>query len=68
MQSKAEWRCARCGKLLGMLKGGRLHLRFARCHEYLVGFPATGTCRWCGTLNQCPWGPNAETLGAAVER
>lgn len=47
-----EWRCSRCGKLLGVLRDGRLHLRFARGHEYLVGFPATSVCRGCRTLNE----------------
>ncbi len=47
-----EWRCARCKKLLGILHDGRLHLRFARGHEYLVGFPATSVCRGCRTLNE----------------
>jgi hypothetical protein len=31
---------------------GRLHLRFARGHEYLVGFPATSVCRSCRTVNE----------------
>ena len=47
-----EWRCTRCHKLLGVLHEGRLHLRFTRGHEYLVGFPATGVCRACRTLNE----------------
>jgi hypothetical protein len=47
-----EWRCGRCGKLLGVVDDGRLHLRFARGHEYLVGFPATSVCRGCRTLNE----------------
>lgn len=34
-----EWRCTRCDKLLGVCRDGRMHLRFARGHEYLVGFP-----------------------------
>ena len=50
--AQQEWRCPRCGKLLGVVANGRLHLRFARGHEYLVGFPATSTCRSCGTLNE----------------
>lgn len=49
---ETEWRCRHCGKLLGMLRNGRLHLRFGRGHEYLVGFPATGVCRSCRTLNE----------------
>ena len=46
-----EWRCTRCDKLLGVCRDGRMHLRFARGHEYLVGFPAQTTCRGCGTHN-----------------
>lgn len=46
-----EWRCTRCDKLLGVCRDGRMHLRFARGHEYLVGFPVQATCRGCGTLN-----------------
>lgn len=47
-----EWRCTRCEKLLGVCRDNRMHLRFARGHEYLVGFPVQATCRGCGTLNQ----------------
>lgn len=47
-----DWRCTRCNKLLGILREGRLHLRLARGHEYLVGFPATSVCRGCRTLNE----------------
>jgi phage FluMu protein Com len=49
---KHEWRCTRCGKLLGVLQDARLHIRFARGHEYIVGFPATSVCRSCRTLNE----------------
>ena len=49
---ETEWRCSRCSKLLGVLRDGRLHLKFARGHEYLVGVPATGACRGCRTLNE----------------
>ena len=48
----SDWRCTRCDKLLGVCRDGRVHLRFARGHEYLVGFPIQATCRGCGTLNQ----------------
>ena len=45
-----------CKKKLGNIRDGRLHLKFARGHEYLVGFPATSVCRGCRTLNEirCP--------------
>ena len=48
----SEWRCGRCAKLLGVCRDRRMHLRFARGHEYFVGFPVVATCRGCGTLNQ----------------
>ncbi len=47
-----DWRCTRCDKLLGVFRDGGMHLRFARGHEYFVGFPVVATCRGCGTLNQ----------------
>lgn len=50
--SSIEWRCTCCAKLLGIRRGGRMHLRFARGHEYLVSLPATATCRGCGALNR----------------
>ena len=50
--STSDWRCTRCDKLLGIRRDGRMHLRFARGHEYFVGFPVEATCRGCGTLNQ----------------
>jgi phage FluMu protein Com len=48
----SDWRCSGCGKLLGVRRDGRMHLRFGRGHEYLVGFPVVATCRGCRTLNQ----------------
>ena len=50
--SNPDWRCTRCDKLLGVCRDGRMHLRFARAHEYFVGFPVAATCRSCGTLNE----------------
>jgi phage FluMu protein Com len=50
--NEQEWRCSHCDKLLGIVCERRLHLRFARGHEYLVGFPATSVCRGCRTLNE----------------
>jgi RNase P subunit RPR2 len=52
MRLVREWRCSQCSKLLGVHDGRRMHIRFAGNHEYLVGLPATGTCRSCGTLNE----------------
>jgi len=49
---EGQWRCTRCRKLLGVLEENRIHIRFSRGHEYLVGFPVTGVCRSCRTLNE----------------
>jgi len=51
-----KWRCKGCGKLLGVIDGGRLEIRFARGHQYRVALPATCVCRnrRCNTLNELP--------------
>lgn len=46
------WRCRGCGKLLGVCRGGVLHIRFGQRHEYFASFPAEATCSSCGTRNQ----------------
>lgn len=51
---RSDFRCSRCGKLLGLCSDGRKHLRLARRHEYFVGFPVQAICRSCGTLNETP--------------
>jgi phage FluMu protein Com len=63
-----EWRCAHCGRLLGVLEGARLHIRFARGHQYLAGFPASATCRSCGTLNELRDGTRATAAHGAGSR
>lgn len=67
MGIQREWRCKKCSKLLGVHNGTRLHIRFARGHEYLVGTPATGTCRSCGTLNEFQQYINPILNGASSE-
>jgi hypothetical protein len=47
-----QWRCSTCEKLLGIRRGSRVHISFSRGHEYLVGLPASATCRDCHTLNE----------------
>ena len=50
--ANSDWRCTRCDKLLGRVLDDRLHLRFARQHEYHAALPASCTCRGCGALNE----------------
>ncbi len=47
-----EWTCSYCGKLLGYVRSGRLHIHFARGYHYIVGAPANSVCRKCGLLNE----------------
>jgi phage FluMu protein Com len=47
-----DWRCKKCGKLLGIRSDDRIHITFSRGHDYIVGLPAVGTCRGCGSLNE----------------
>lgn len=49
---RQEWRCIRCQKLLGILEGDRLHIRFSGGHDYTVGLPATAVCRGCKKGNE----------------
>ena len=56
---KKEWRC-KCGKLLGVLDGGRLQIRFSRGYQYMVGFPVSTVCRDCGALNELEEGGNTK--------
>lgn len=46
----ADWRCLECGKLLGVRRGGKLHVR-VHGHDYLVSLPAQAVCRGCGAVN-----------------
>ena len=50
----ASWRCAGCARLLGILRDGQLHIRFARGHEYIAALPTSCICRQCGALNRTP--------------
>ena len=46
------WRCSCCNGLLGMKVGSRIHIRFSRGHQYIVGLPAAARCRKCTHLNE----------------
>ncbi|WP_054006376.1 hypothetical protein [Cypionkella psychrotolerans] len=46
-----DWRCLECGKLLGVRRGAKLHVR-VQGHDYTVSLPAEAICRGCGTHNR----------------
>lgn len=50
--SSNDWHCSRCGALLGIHRDSVMHVSFARGHECLFSYPATATCRRCGTMSQ----------------
>jgi hypothetical protein len=68
MQQREEWRCYQCGRLLGVFRGDRIHIRTSRSSEYLVGLPVTATCQGCGALNEHISTPRTEAKGTAVPR
>lgn len=49
-----KWRCRGCGRLLGILDGTRVEIRFARGHQYRASLPVSCVCRnpHCNTLNE----------------
>ena len=52
MKDDFKWRCSGCGQLLGIGSGDRLHIKFARGHQYRAALPVSCVCRKCGTLNE----------------
>jgi hypothetical protein len=62
---KQEWRCSRCGKLLGRRTGRKFHIRSSSSHEYLTPFPVSAICKWCRTRHEIkgadPQGPSPRT-------
>jgi phage FluMu protein Com len=50
-----EWRCTRCGALLGVEVRGRMHLKY-KTAQYVVAGVVTAVCRRCEMTNEtfCP--------------
>ncbi len=48
-----EWRCKRCGTLLGVEVGARLHLRYKQAQYVVDGgdYNVIAVCRTCFTVN-----------------
>jgi hypothetical protein len=55
---RSEWRCRGCESLLGVVDGGRLHLKYKSAAYAVTGSVAT-ECRKCGL-------PNVASSPAAV--
>ena len=53
MEQKSEWRCLKCGLLLGTKQTGRFEFVYKRSIRYVFHGKGvfTTNCRKCGTLN-----------------
>ena len=49
-----EWRCKKCETLLGVERGGRLHLRYKQAQYVVDGvdYNVIAVCRNCFTVNE----------------
>lgn len=49
-----EWRCKRCDTLLGIERGGRLHLRYKQAQYVVDGgdYNVIAVCRDCSSVNE----------------
>ena len=49
-----EWRCRECDTLLGVLRSGRLHLRYKQAQYVVDGedYSVLAVCRNCSTVNE----------------
>lgn len=49
--TRTQWRCTRCGKLLGKRVGDRMHIRSANSSDYVASFPIEAKCCRCMAKN-----------------
>ena len=66
-QGDKEWRCRKCGTLLGVERKGRLHLKY-KTAQYVVTGPVKAVCRRCAESNEtvCPQGSSPTASGRAA--
>lgn len=58
-RAEKEWRCRKCGTLLGVERKGRLYLKY-KTAQYVVTGAVTAICRRCSEVNE-----NASSAGAS---
>lgn len=59
-----EWRCRKCGGLLGVERDGRIHLKHKRA-QFVVTGVVLAVCPRCAELNETRGG---DAGGTAAER
>jgi hypothetical protein len=60
MNNPLSWRCRACGSLLGVERGGQLHVKYKDADVWIVG-TCRRACRRCGERNEV-------TVGASPRR
>lgn len=48
---QVEWRCRKCGGLLGVVRGGRIHLKHRRA-QFVVRGEVMAVCPRCSEMNE----------------
>lgn len=65
-----EWRCRECDTLLGVLRSGRLHLRYKQAQYVVDGedYSVLAVCRNCSTVNERTRGEENQNRECASAR
>lgn len=65
--AEREWRCAQCGTLHGVERGGRLHLKY-KTAQFVVTGHVMAVCRRCSELSETVVGQAAVSTSAPNPR
>ena len=63
--TETEWRCRKCGTLLGVHRTGQIHIKHKRA-QLMVRGEVLAVCPRCAELNQIASSPSAEPPRPAV--
>lgn len=68
--TEREWRCPQCGTLHGVVRGGKLHLKY-KTAQFVVTGHVMAVCRRCSQLSEttvavAPLAPQCPTTGRAA--
>jgi len=63
--AEKEWRCRQCGTLLGVERGGKMHLKY-KTAQFVVTGPVMGVCRRCAEINEITVVPEEPITGRAA--
>ncbi len=61
-----EWRCRGCRALLGLARGGLLHVKYRDVEHRIRGF-CQHTCRRCGADNEITVEPTLSRAGTGTQ-